>query len=251
METTWLEPAKDACEHDFSIEHEVPKADLPPFVSGPIVERYCSACGIKMSLKDHIAASLRAGQDAPPEPPQEIPPPPRVHVFTPDDLEPVPLDQIEVELNVEYYGKRYDNNRRRGIKDKAIHIEGDLRLNEALAAAAEEYVAKALGLRHRHDNLGPDRGWDMVMPNGHRVGVKWTHRHDGRLISSPKQTNMADYYVLVTGPDPENFIVQGWATLAELKASLRDLGYGPTYAVNQEDLRAFDSLLEIRRQGAH
>lgn len=232
------------CEHDFSVKREIPKSELPPYAKPPIFDTYCSVCGQKQTLRDRL--SLAAAS--------EPPPPPYVPPSIPDalrlvpDPEPVPLDQIVVTLDVDHYGKRYDNNRRHHIKDKAIHIEGDLHRHEAMAAAAEEFVAKALGLRHSEDVKGPDRGYDLIM-RSRRIQVKWTATHGNRLIASPKQTNASDYYVLVTGNDPTDFLVPGWATLRQLKSSIQDLGYGPTYCVEQSDLRPFDELLAIRREG--
>ena len=230
------------CAHDWSERREIPPAELPPYAKPPIYDVYCSLCGVKQTLRDRLALVVEE-----PEVPYVPPPLPEEFRVQPDP-EPIPFDQIVVTLDIERYGKRYDNNRRRGIKDRAIHIEGDLRENEALSAAAEEYIAKALGLRYVGDVRGPDRGWDLTM-RSRRIQVKWTASHGNRLISSPNQNNVADYYVLVTGREPTDFRVPGWATLGELKSSIRNLGYGPTYAVEQEDLRPFSELLMIRREG--
>lgn len=224
--------------------HEVPAATLPPYVKPPIYDTYCANCGVKQTFRDRMLAVAAAPVEVAPY----IPPPPAPDSRLDPDPEPIPLDEIVVTLDVARYGKRYDNNRRRGIKDRAIHIEGDLHRHEALAAAAEEFIAKALGLRYVGDVKGPDKGYDLTMRT-RRIQVKWTASHENRLISSPNQTNIADYYVLVTGSDPSDFRVPGWTTLKHLKESLRDLGYGPTYCVEQADLRPFSDLLEIRREG--
>jgi hypothetical protein len=235
-------PSAVECEHDWSVEIEIPADTLPRYVTPPVYDKYCAHCGVKQTFRERVLAAEAAHVVLPPV----VPPPPPTPIRT--DPEPIPFEDIVVVLDVERYGKRYDNNRRRGIKDRAIHIEGDLRRNEALAAAAEEYIAKALGLRYVGDVAGPDKGYDLMM-RGRRIQVKWSGTHGNRLISSPTQTTTADYYVLVTGPDPSDFRVPGWATLGELKASTRDLGYGPTYCVEQADLRPFNDLLEIRREG--
>lgn len=215
---------------------------LPPYVRGPVYDTYCTICGEKQSLR-HLVARAASGGTPPPPSDYTPPPPPKIDRSYPD---PLPLDEVFVDLDIEKYGKRYDNDRKRGIKDQAIMIEGDPRWTDAMAAAAEEYVAKALGLTHAGDVDKPDKGYDLMMPGGRRVQVKWTRSHSNRLISSPKQTNAADYYVLVTGSDPSDFRIQGWATLAELKATLTNLGYGETYAVEQESLRPFEDLVAIR-----
>ena len=205
----------------------------------------CARCGEKETLRHRLAAAVDAPAVGRPEP---IPIPEKRHVEDPRP-QPIPLDQIVVELNLEKYGKRYDNDRKAGIRDRAIHVGPDPRWNDAMAAAAEEYVAQALGLSQ--DAIGsdrPDPGWDMGM-QGRRIQVKWTKYEDGKLIASPKQNLAADYYVLVTGGDVRDFRIAGWATAKELKSSGTDLGYGWTYALSQSVLRDFGSLLAIRQQG--
>lgn len=245
MTESWL-VTDDECldgAHDFSVVREVAKEDLPRFVQGPVSDTYCALCGVKQTMRHRVAAAVTAGTIS--ALPAYVPPPapPKSSDVMPD---PLPLDEVHVELNIEKYGKRYDNDRKRGVVDKAIMIEGDPRWTDAMAAAAEEYIGKALGLVHAGDVDKPDKGYDLLMPSGRRVQVKWTRSHANKLISSPKQTNAADYYVLVTGASTDDFQVQGWATLAELKASTQNLGYGETYCVEQGDLRPFETLLAIR-----
>lgn len=226
-----------ACDHVFDVEREIPAADLPPFVKGPVIDRYCSLCGSKQSLTDMIVPHPT------PAPAAYVPPIPQpTHHPLPD---PVPLDQIHVTLDIAKYGKRFDNNRRKGIIDKGINVGDDPRWTDAMAAAAEQYVALALGVPFPGDTEHPDDGWDMSI-RGRRVQVKWTKYDSGKLIASPVQHNVADYYVLVTGDTPEKFTIRGWATRAELLSSKVDLGYGPTYAVVQANLRPFKDLLAIR-----
>lgn len=237
-------PRDADCDHDWSLVEEVSTEALPPYVKAPVPDTFCSRCGVKQTFRDRMLAIAAAPVEvAPYAPPVRNP----KDQWEPEP-QPIPFDEIVVTLDVARYGKRYDNNRRRGIKDRAIHIEGDLHRHEALAAASEEYIAKALGLHYVGDVRGPDKGYDLTMRT-RRIQVKWTASHENRLISSPKQTNVADYYVLVTGPDPSDFRVPGWATLKQLKESVKDLGYGPTYCVEQADLRPFSDLLEIRREG--
>lgn len=243
MTDAWLRPIADglSCDHDWSKKVEIDKADLPPFVKGPAFDIYCSICGVKQSLKDRIAIEVTK----PIAPPVSDYKPPVVAVERPRDPDPVPLDQIRVTLNLEKYGKRYENDRRRGIVDKAIHIEGDPRWTDAMAAAAEEFAALALGLRHKGEVHRPDAGWDLSM-QGRRIQVKWTRYPDGKLLVHTQQALLADYYVLVTGGTTDTFAIPGWATASELKESVGDLGYGQTYYLTQEQLRPFEDLLAIR-----
>lgn len=241
---SWLAERQltDDCAHEFSVVRDVDIKDLPPYVKGPVQERYCSKCGEKETLRHRLAAATSL-VDAPPAP-QAVPAPPRA--TRRNNLpNPVPLDQIHVKLDLDRFGKRYDRDRAKGVVDRAINVGPDPRWNDAMAAAAEQYVAAALGVHFPGDNEKPDKGWDMSF-GGRRVQAKWTRYDNGKLISSPTQTNVADYYVLVTGGSTDQFRIAGWATLKELKSSTTDLGYGITFAIPQERLRPFEDLLAIR-----
>lgn len=236
----WLIERRRAqdCDHDFSVERDVDVDGIPPYARGAAKERFCRLCGEKESLRHRIASSAPVAVTAPPPPA----PSRRKRQPLPD---PIPLEQISVTLDVAKYGQRYTKDRKQGVVDRAINVGPDPLLNDAMAAAAEEYVAKALGLPFAGAIDKPDRGWDMSF-GGRRVQVKWTQYEHGKLIASPMQTNTADYYVLVTGSTTDEFTIAGWATAKELKSSTTDLGYGITYALGQERLRPFDGLLAIR-----
>lgn len=243
---SFLAPKADGlnCLHDWSRKYLIDQKDLPPFVKGPAYDVYCANCGVKQSFKHRILVEAA-------QPTQPVNPEPEARVVIqpkPQNPDPIPLDQIKVTLDLDKYGKRYENDRRNKIVDKAIHIEGDPRWTDAMAGAAEEFVAKALGLRHSGSVDKPDAGWDLSM-QGRRIQVKWTRYSDGQLLAALNQPTMADYYVLVTGGTTDEFTIPGWATLSELKASIKDLGYGKTYALSQSELRPFESLLEIRMNG--
>lgn len=233
--------AEEACPHDFSKVDTLDPKDLPSYVTTPIRERYCVLCGVKASLRHLMAATTDA------VPPSDYQPPVTARPTKLLPL-PVPEDQIHVTLDLAKYGKRYDNNRKAGNVDRAINVGPDPRWNDAMAAAAEEYVALAMGLPYEGAIDKPDRGWDLSF-QGRRIQVKWTKYEDGRLIVSPKQTIAADYYVLVTGGSTDEFRIAGWATAKELKSNTTDLGYGITYALSQVRLRPLSELLSIRLHG--
>lgn len=238
---SWLadQPGADDCAHNFSITRDVDRKDLPPYVSGSITERYCSKCGEKETLRHRLSAAAPAPVAPPPVP---VVSKPTTRLILP---QPVPESEIHVKLDIEKFGKRFDRNRAHGVVDQAINVGKDPRWTDAMAAAAEEYVSLALGVHFPGANERPDAGWDMSFA-GRRVQAKWTKYDDGRLIASPKQNNTADYYVLVVGDSTDKFRIAGWATAKELKSSLTDLGYGPTFAVTQDKLRPFADLLAIR-----
>lgn len=241
---SWLAERQrpDACVHDFSVERKV-DVELPSYVQTPLRDRYCSKCGEKESLRHRMAAAAGAV----PAPAVQAPPSrePRAQGL-PD---PIPAEDIRVSVDVEKFGKRYENDRKKGIKDKAINVGPDPRWTDAMAAAAEEYVAKALGLHFAAATDKPDSGWDMSM-FGRRIQVKWTKYPEGKLLAHESQNMSADAYVLVTGATSDQFRIAGWATAKELKASRADLGYGVSFVLPQDQLRPFSDLLAIRLKGA-
>jgi len=79
---------------------------------------------------------------------------------------------------------------------------------------------------------------DCRLHCGLTVDVKTTHHENGRLISiRHKVEKQADLYALVVGRFPRYRLV-GLATAEELFSdeSLKDLGHGPTYMLDQDRL---------------
>ena len=99
----------------------------------------------------------------------------------------------------------------------------------------------------KHFNVCPDMavrpmsgGHDAVM-KGHTFDVKVTSYPNGRLLATTKKKlTDSDVYVLLVGEMP-TYRIAGYAMAAELinPANLTDLGRGPTYALEQEQLRKF------------
>lgn len=80
---------------------------------------------------------------------------------------------------------------------------------------------------------------DVVMPNGMTADVKCTNYPNGRLICLPSKRNKpCALYVLMVG-DAGVYRIAGFATKAEMFSDrhLTDLGHGPTYAIEQRNLR--------------
>ena len=91
--------------------------------------------------------------------------------------------------------------------------------------------------------------FDCVTADGVRVDVKWCGRPTGHLMAMPHKIGCReiDAFVLVLGKRP-TFRIVGWAPFSTLidGSRLRDFGYGPTYAMPQEDLLPMTSLHEAR-----
>ena len=88
--------------------------------------------------------------------------------------------------------------------------------------------------------VGPKSGgWDVKTRSGQTVDVKVTRYADGRLLATTKKTKSdSDLYVLMVGKFP-TYELKGYTTADELlrEENLADLGHGPTYAMEQGDLR--------------
>jgi hypothetical protein len=106
----------------------------------------------------------------------------------------------------------------------------------------------------RSQNIYPDidatcrstaQQFDCVTSTGVRVDVKWCGRPTDHLMTMPHKIGCSDIdaFVLVQGKRPTYRIV-GWVPFATLinVSNLRDFGYGPTYAMKQEDLLPIETL---------
>jgi len=141
--------------------------------------------------------------------------------------------------------QRYAVNRARGIVDARIGAQSadltDLNgIGGELAFAVITNVMPDL-------TISPRRGGaDCVTSRGYTVDVKTSVHDDAQLIAHRgKSAGDAQVYVLVVGEFPMYRIV-GWAWASELlqPQNIADLGYGPTYALQQDKLHRFKSLWE-------
>ena len=106
----------------------------------------------------------------------------------------------------------------------------------------------------RSQNIYPDidatcrsttQQFDCVTAGGVRVDVKWCGRSTDHLMTMPHKIGCSDIdvFVLVQGQRP-TYRVVGWVPFDTLinVSNLRDFGYGPTYAMKQEDLSPINTL---------
>jgi len=152
----------------------------------------------------------------------------------------VKLNETEVLICDWLAEKRYEINRENNIKNlkvsnqpwKEVELDG---------IGAEFAVAKAL-------NIYPDLtlsvrsgGVELVSKTHARIDVKQTKYPDGMLLSlTSKKGEDIDTFILVTGTMPEYTIV-GWCQAVDLlqQENIKDLGYGPTFALEQDKLNPF------------
>lgn len=109
---------------------------------------------------------------------------------------------------------------------------------------AELAVARVLNVYPDLSTEPRSGGYDLITPTGTRIDVKWT-AGDGHklLVNLEKDTGNTDVFVLVVGKPPRLTVV-GWAYERELMLpqNIVDLGWGKTYALEQEVLRGINTL---------
>lgn len=127
-------------------------------------------------------------------------------------------------------------NRGQGVKDAKIGPQDGFTADQdaiigELAFAKLHNVWPDLSLRPRSGSA------DLVV-KGKRIDIKSTRRKDGRLLSTTKGNSDVDVYVLAILEDHQ-VTFPGWAYADDLHSPerLTDLGHGPTYAINQSELR--------------
>lgn len=163
---------------------------------------------------------------------------------------------------------RYDNDRRRGIRNRPLgeQSEADMRWQDYMAHEAELWVCRFFRLPDetvRTDR--PDRGYDLIIPGTIlRADVKWSSTYPGKWYGkSPGYPTLnlstwkgpkgyrSDLYIFICGEQPDDFDRTAWAFgyawLKELLAAPIVTGkYGkPYHALGFDYLHALDELLPI------
>jgi hypothetical protein len=150
----------------------------------------------------------------------------------------VKLDAVEQELARLVAKKRYESNRKKGVKNSKIGKQSDEE-TDLEGIAAEIAFCKLMNvfpdLSIYTRNSSQDDG--DVTVNGFRVDVKTTKYHTGRLVAVPWKKPNVDYFALIVGSFP-TYELKGFMRSEELltKSRLKDLGYGKVYAASQSEL---------------
>ena len=152
------------------------------------------------------------------------------------------LSEFEVKI-AKYLGRqRYLNARKKGITDAKIGNQSNEE-TDVESVAAELAFCKLYNL-YPDLQIGELPIHDATLPCGATVDVKQTKYPNGMLLVTTKKIeNPSDLYVLLTGRMPE-FTDRGgfpreWIFNPE---RIRDLGYGPGYAIKQDELWEVESL---------
>jgi len=126
-----------------------------------------------------------------------------------------------------------------GTKDAKIGKQSALQ-TDLDGAVAEIAFAKAHNA-YLDFSVAPKSGGHDLFVNGYKVDVKATRYQHGKLLATTKKT-LGDAQIFVLGIVNDHVVTfAGWAWATDLLASenLSDLGYGPTYALDQDRLKRF------------
>lgn len=145
--------------------------------------------------------------------------------------------------------KRFENNRKRGIKNSRIGDQND-EITDLNGLGAEFSFCKLfniypdLSIFIRSSKQGEDLG-DTVLNDGRTVDVKTTTYTNGKLLAVPWKQNKVDLFVLMVGDFP-NYVFKGFMKSEILINTNRlgNLGHGPTYIAYQQELKEIEKIEE-------
>lgn len=158
----------------------------------------------------------------------------------PDKLmQTITLDAGEMAVASVLAAMRHGINRGHQVKNSKVGPQSDYETD------LDGLVAEIAFCRWK--NICPDMtvkpragGADCIV-DGRKVDIKATRRKDGRLLAVvSKSVSDVELYVLAIVNNNE-VTFAGWASAKELlqPTNIIDLGHGPTYAMDQADLRPF------------
>lgn len=150
----------------------------------------------------------------------------------------IELNQGEIAVAKWLAKKRYESNRAKGIVDRKMGDQS-AEFTDLNGVGAEMVFCKLFNLYPDFD-LVPGKH-DAVTRKGATVDVKATKYRNGKLLAvTSKKLEASDVYVLVIGEFPKYRVV-GYAKAEDLlnESQIKDLGRGPTYAMEQSELRSF------------
>ena len=161
------------------------------------------------------------------------------------EIDKATLTQGEVMLARTLAAFRTGMNRITNVKQPVKFGKRDDFENDLIGICGEIALAKRLNVYLDLSFNPRSGGSDLKFPDGSTVDVKTTELNRGQLVVPLyKQKNPSEYYALVTGVLPTSnltpvFRIRGYASAEEVFSSTKDLGYGPCFALPQEELRAF------------
>lgn len=152
----------------------------------------------------------------------------------------VQLTNTEYMICVQLGMMRHEMNRAANVQDKTIWKSQNKMKIETMGVMAEMAFCKWANLYFEMD-LAPQSGTTDVIYQGWKCDIKATERADGQLLVSQwKKKESSDVYILgITDGLSVDFV--GFATANDIiqPSRLKDLGYGPTYCMAQQELTKF------------
>lgn len=117
----------------------------------------------------------------------------------------------------------------------------DVYYNDILGVCGEIAYGKCFNLYLDLTFNTRSGGHDFVSAKGKTIDIKTTHHDGGKLVvpmNKDEEEKRSEIYVLVTGKIP-TFKIRGWATADAVFNSIIDLGHGPCYGLDQNQLTKF------------
>lgn len=153
------------------------------------------------------------------------------------DIYQITLSSDDQKLAIYLAEIRQEINRANNVRNLRVCKESDLKI-QIEGYGAEIAFCRIRGIEPDTTTHPRSGGADCVLPTGHRVDVKCTRFHSGKLIAHINKTiDDADIYALMIGQFP-TYTLRGYSTAEEFihERNVRDLGYGKTYVLEQSRL---------------
>lgn len=143
------------------------------------------------------------------------------------------LNSLEQEIAIMQANRIYEQNRKEGIIDRKIGPQKAM-VSELNSRGAELAACKYLNI---YPDLsvsvrkgGPDAYWK----DGRKIDIKNTPYGEGHLIATLTTDPKNELYVLMIGSFPTyRYAGYCYSDMLLREESIKDFGYGPTYALPQ------------------
>lgn len=155
----------------------------------------------------------------------------------------VKLNQTEQELAQVIAQRRYESARGQGITDMKVGDQSNWETD--LEGAAAELAFCKLANVYPDMEIGKASIEDCYLKNGYAIDVKTTRYEGGRLLAVRwKREKDVDLYALMVGTFPQ-YRLAGFMKSEDLinEAKLKDLGRGPVFAADQNELVKPDDVI--------
>jgi hypothetical protein len=153
----------------------------------------------------------------------------------------VSLNDLEIELANELAFKRFDSCSNENVINRKVASRKTNQEIEEMGTRSEIAFCKLMNC-YPDLSYHPRKGSADCVINGVAIDIKTTKLQEGKLLVTPKKKydGGIDMFVLMTGLD-RKFTYRGWMDSASVyERELSDLGYGPTYVINQKELKQYE-----------